>query len=91
MSDEMIKTCPNCGGDEFVEVYQITQTAVRCLSCRFKVSLYFWDALPRREEFYEELMKISEVLDDGDRNGARFMLKTLADKLQPAKPEEGNE
>jgi len=88
-----IKPCPNCDTAVSKEIYYSHYTAVQCQFCKFKASLYFWQALPRRAEFHAELVEVVELWDDYDQNdpwpvalGER--LRGLAKKYAPAKPEE---
>jgi len=64
-----IKSCPVCNGEgqkkrawAMLAPYWVAS----CRRCAFEISLGQWDAFPRREEFYRELV----ILKDGFQESA---------------------
>ena len=61
MSEEL-KSCPACGRKPALIKLVIEDTAF-CSNCHTYAHVTAWNILPRREEFYAELIE----LEDGDR------------------------
>lgn len=99
MSDQEIKPCPNCGGEDIRPDNHQCNVEIAwwlyCGTCELcgpeapstpEAAIETWNALPRREEFYAELVEIMESSDDGDYTATRFKLKKLLEKYAPDEP-----
>ncbi len=91
---EAIKPCPNCGSDELYVLPANLGGQVECPDCELsgpvntekQSGLVAWNAMPRREDFHDELMELVKHTDlssfpdpDVDANyieGIRVGMKT---------------
>ena len=86
---EEIKPCPICTGVGITRrkwKTLIPTWECLCLRCGFEMDLAQWNYMPRREEFYAELMGLAEIIEKA--YGGRIfvvsdVVKKLADKYAP--------
>ncbi len=77
MSEEEIKPCPGCGRDG----ERLGLTAIVCSKCESIMPLKTWNAMPRREEFYVELVGLKKKAYT--MGGMLLVIKELAEKYAP--------
>ena len=90
MSNHEPKPCPNCGRDWITRVQGSTVGTlgdIVCEECGLRTkSLEQWDALPRREDFHAELMR---MLKDSFRGYVDInYIKGFASRYAPREPTE---
>ena len=76
MTDTPIKPCPNCESDKIQSAKGRGVYLIWCNDCHMHGTwvsrpagkaevVALWNALPRREDFYTELLEVSEFFDAG--------------------------